>query len=386
MSDINNILKTAATAGKVPGVVAAAATKDGIFYQGAYGKRSLAAAQGMTTDTVFRIFSMTKAITTLAAAQLIERGQLTLDTKVEDIVPAWADKPVLEGFDGDTPRTRPARSKATIRHLATHTAGLSYEIWDENIAKYLKVTDTPSILGSARGALDYPLVFDPGEKWAYGINIDWLGHIVETVSRKTLDQYCRENIFAPLGMRDTGFYASDTMRLRLAGAHRRAENGELEAMELDLPPPTPELQCGGHGLFSTASDYMQFLLMLLNNGTYNGARILKPETVGMMTENQIGDLRVTEMKTVMPHLSNNAEFFPGMPKTHNLGFVTNLEQAPGRRNRGSHCWAGLANTYYWWDPKAGVAGVILQQILPFVDPEAIKLYEDFEKAVYASLG
>lgn len=383
MIDINNVLRSASAAGNVPGVVAAAATKDGVFYEGAYGKRSLNDPQSMTTDTVFRIFSMTKPIATLAAVQLIEREELSLDTPVQDIIPAWADKQVLEGFEGNTPILRPPKTKATIRHLATHTSGLSYEIWDKNIAKFLEVTGTPSILKNDMGALDYPLVFDPGEKWMYGISVDWLGHIVETVSGKTLEEFCRETILDPLGMSDTSFYVSDSMRARLATVHQRDENGKLEAIDLDLPPPKLELHSGGRGLFSTASDYMQFLLMLLNEGTYNGAQILKPETVAMMTENQIGQLPITKLKTVMPTLSHDAEIFPGMPKTQNLGFVTNLEPVAGMRNSGSHCWAGLANTYFWWDPVAGIAGTILLQILPFVDTASIQLYEDFEKAVYS---
>lgn len=384
MTQIDDILGTAASAGNVPGVVAAAANKDGIFYQGAFGKRNLSEEAKMTTDTVFRIFSMTKAVATTAAVQLIERGELGLDTLVEDVMPEWKDKVVLEGFDGDTPITRAPKTKATIRHLATHTAGLSYEIWNPEIAKYLEVTGVESILTCSRDALNYPLVSDPGAKWEYGTNIDWLGMVVEAVSGKSLRDFCKENIFDPLGMNDTDFHATDEQRTRMATIHQRDDAGTLAPIDLDLPPE-PGMYCGGHGLYSTAHDYLQFLQALLKDGTHNGSQILKPETIAMMTENHIGDLNVGMMHTVIPPLSNDAEFFPGMPKKHGLGFVTNMEQEAGMRNPGSHCWAGLANTYYWWDPKAEIAGVILQQILPFVDVEAMDLFRDYEKAVYASL-
>ena len=385
MSHIDQVLGAAVNAGKVPGVVAAAANRDGIFYQGAFGKRRLSEDTAMTNDTVFRIFSMTKAIATTAAVRLIERGDLALDTPVEEVIPDWKHKVVLEGFDGDTPITRAPRTKATIRHLATHTSGLAYEIWNPDIAKYLEVTGAQSIIGCARDGLNYPLVSDPGARWEYGIGIDWLGRVVEAVSGQSLRDFCKQNIFDPLGMTDTDFHANDEQRGRLASVHQRGENGVLEAIDLDLPPPQPEIYCGGHGLFSTAHDYLQYLQALLKDGSHNGARILKPETVALMTQNHIGDLTVGMMHTAIPPLSNDAEFFPGMPKKHNLGFVTNMERETGMRHTGSHCWAGLANTYYWWDPSAGIAGVILHQILPFVDIEAIPLFRDYEKAIYASI-
>jgi methyl acetate hydrolase len=384
MTEIDDVLSAAVDAGRVPGVVAAASGKDEIFYQGAFGKRELNEDAEMTNDTVFRIFSMTKAIATTAAVQLIERGELDLDTPVEDVMPEWKNKFVLEGFDGDTPIMRLPRTKATIRNLATHTSGLSYEIWNADTEKYIEDTETASILSCERDALNYPLVSDPGTRWEYGINIDWLGMVVEAVSGKSLRDFCKENIFDPLGMNETDFHATDEQRKRMATVHQRSEDGILEPIDLDLPSE-PEMYCGGHGLYSTASDYLQYLQALLKGGTHNGVQILKPETVAMMTKNHIGDLNVGMLHSVMPKLSNDAEFFPGMPKKHNLGFVTNMEQAAGMRNTGSHCWAGLANTYYWWDPEAEIAGVILCQILPFVDVEAIELFRNYEKAVYSSL-
>lgn len=384
MSQMDQLLGAAASAGKVPGVVAAAANRDGIFYQGAFGKRNMTEEAAMTDDTVFRIFSMTKAIATTAAVQLIERGELELDAPVEDILPAWKDMVVLEGFDGEEPITRAPDTRATIRHLATHTSGLAYEVWNADTAKYLKARGIDSILTCKKEALRYPLNFDPGARWQYGINIDWLGMVVEAVSGKSLRDFCKQNIFDPLGMIDTDFHASNEQRSRMAAIHQRDEAGVLALSDLELPSE-PDMYCGGHGLYSTAHDYLQYLRALLNGGSRDGAQILKPATIAMMTENHIGELNVSMLRTVAPSVSNDAEFFPGMPKKHNLGFVTNLEQEAGMRNPGSHCWAGLLNTYYWWDPKAGIAGVILHQILPFVDVHAIELFRDYEKAIYAGV-
>lgn len=384
MSRMDDVLRTSAASGKVPGVVAAAANKEGIFHQGAFGKRDLSAEAEMTVDTVFRIFSMTKAVATTASVQLIERGALSLDTPVEAVLPQWKDMVVLEGFDGDEPRTRAPRTKATIRHLATHTAGLAYEVWSPETAQYIEKMGTPSILTGDRDALFYPLLFDPGSRWEYGINIDWLGMVVEAVSGKSLRAFCKENIFEPLGMNETDFHATDEQRSRMARIHQRGADGALTPIDLELPAQ-PQMYCGGHGLYSTAHDYLQFLQALLKDGAHNGARILEPQTIAMMTQNHIGDLNVGMLHSIAPALSNDAEFFPGMPKKHNLGFVINLGQEEGMRHSGSHCWAGLANTYFWWDPSAHIVGVILYQILPFVDVEAIALFRDYEKAIYGSL-
>ncbi|MCI5047604.1 MAG: beta-lactamase family protein [Aquisalinus sp.] len=382
---MDDVLRDAVSAGRIPGVVAHAANRDGVFYQGAFGKRSLDADAEMTNDTVFKIFSMTKAVATTAAVQLIERGELSLDTPVEEILPEWKDKVVLEGFDGDIPITRAPRTTATVRHLATHTSGMAYEFWNADVGKYLEATGVPSILSFDRGLLGYPMVSDPGTKWEYSPGIDWLGALVEEISGKSLRDFCKENLFEPLGMNDTDFQATDEMRTRMAKIHQRDESGGLTAIDLDLPPE-PGMYCGGHGLYSTAGDYLKYLQALLKGGTHNGVQVLKPETVAMMTENHIGDLNVGMMHSAIPPLTNDIEFFPGMPKKHNLGFLMNMEREPGMRHAGSHCWAGLANTYFWWDPSAGIAAVILHQILPFADVEAIDVFRNYEKAVYASLG
>ncbi len=381
---IDKVLQPRAAAGDVPGIVAVAARRDGIFYEGAFGKRGLDGAEPMTVDSIFRIFSMTKAVGTASAMILVEQGKLDLDATVESYLPQFSELQVLDGFNGDAPILRPPRTKATIRHLATHTSGLVDEFWNANMAKYLKVTGNPSIISGLKAGLMYPLGYDPGERWDYGIGIDWLGQVVEAITGKAVDVYCREEIFQPLGMVDTDFECEGTRRDRLVTVHGRGEDGALSVIQLD-PPSHPEVYGYGHALYSTARDYTQFLLMMMKRGTHNGAQILKPETVDLMMQNHIGDLFVNNLVTAVPAISNDAEFFPGMPKKHGLGFMINLEQAAGMRAADSQAWAGALNTYFWFDPANDVTGVILMQLLPFVDREAIDIFTDFEKAVYASV-
>jgi methyl acetate hydrolase len=381
--DIDRLLSDAAISGSVPGVVALAADRSGTCYQGAFGRRSpLADGTPMTLDTVFRIASMTKAVTGVAAMQCVERGQLSLDQPAGEIMPELADPWVLDGFDGDgRPRLRSARRKITLRQLLTHTAGFVYHVWNAELNRYVETTGVPSVLSGKLAALNMPLAFEPGERWEYGINIDWAGRMVETVSGQDLDAYMREHIFAPLGMHDTGFMPNADQTARSVQAHSRNPDGSLEPIP-PQPQTIPEFFAGGGGLCSTGPDYLAFLRMLLNGGTLDGARILKPETIALMAQNQIGELNVQPMKSQAPTVSNDAEFFPGMVKKWGLSWLINTEDVPGRRSAGSLAWAGLFNTYYWLDPRKQVTGVLLTQILPFADPTVLRLLDGFETAVY----
>jgi CubicO group peptidase (beta-lactamase class C family) len=380
--DIDRLLSDAASSVRVPGVVALAADRNGTFYQGAFGKRSLADGTPMTLDTVFKIASMTKAVTGVAAMQCVERGKLVLDQPAGEIMPDLADPQVLEGFDADgKPRLRPARRKITLRHLLTHTAGFVYNVWNAQLNRYVELTGFPTVMSGTLASLKAPLAFEPGERWEYGINIDWAGRMVEAVSGQDLNVYMRENIFAPLGMHDTGFTPSDEQIARSAQTHARKEDGTLEPIP-KAAPTKPEFFAGGGALFSTGPDYMTFLRMLLNGGGLDGARVLKPETIAMMAQNHIGDLNVQNLPTQAPAVSNDAEFFPGMAKKWGLTWLINTEDVPGRRSAGSLAWAGLFNTYYWLDPQKQVTGVILTQVLPFADPTVLGLLDDFETAVY----
>jgi CubicO group peptidase (beta-lactamase class C family) len=382
VSDINRLLAGAVSDGRVPGVVALAADRNGAFFQGAFGKRGLHEDAPMTPDTVFRIASMTKAVTGVAAMQCVERGALALDQPAGEIMPELAEPQVLEGFDANgRPLLRPARRQITLRMLLTHTTGFVYHIWNAPHARYVQATGSPTIASGKLTALHAPLAFEPGERWEYGINIDWAGRMVETVSGQDLDSYMRKHIFAPLGMHDSTFIPTESQLARSGQVHARKPDGSLDPTPRTPPTPT-EFHSGGGGLFSTGLDYMAFLRMLLNGGTLNGARILRPETIALMAQSHIGDLNVQKLTTQMPATSNDAEFFPGTAKKWGLTWLINTDDVPGRRSAGSLAWAGLFNTYYWLDPKQQVAGVLLTQILPFADPIVLRLLDDFESAVY----
>jgi methyl acetate hydrolase len=382
---LDKALSQAAEAKDVAGVVAMAATDKGELYQGAFGKRDLAKAQEMTLDTVFWIASMTKPITSVAAMQLVEQGKLSLDEPLGKLVPDLASPRVLEGFEtAGAPRLRPARRPITLRHLLTHTAGFTYDIWNAETGRYVQYAGLPSIVTCKNDALRTPLAFDPGDRWEYGINIDWIGKAVEAASGKSLDVYFREHIFAPLGMNDTGFVLTPSQRSRLAGMHQRKPDGSLEPVPFEVPQ-NPEFFMGGGGLYGTGRDYLRFLQMLLRGGRLNGARVLREETVKLMGTNQIGELTAGVMKTAMPELSNDVDFFPGITLKWGFGFLINTQKLPTGRSAGSLAWAGLGNTYFWLDPVKRVAGVFLTQTLPFADARAVKLLGQFESGVYSAL-
>ena len=384
--DIDAVLRRATESGDVPGVVAMAATADGPAYEGAFGTRALPAGPAMTADSVFWIASMTKAITSTAAMLLVERGKLALDSPIAEVLPALASPQVLEGFDtAGKPRLRPASRPITLRHLMTHTAGFGYDIWNADLLRYEEQKGIPGIISCENLALTMPLTFDPGEKWEYGINIDWIGKAVEAVSGRPLGAFFEENLFEPLGMKDTAFKLAAGHRTRLVGMHARQADDSLQPMPFEIPQE-PEFQMGGGGLYGTAGDYLAFERLFLDGGRANGRQVLKPETVQAMSQNQMGALDVRLLRTAIPPYSNDAEFFPGMVKKWGLGFMINTERVPGGRSAGSLAWAGLGNTYFWIDPAKRIAGVIMTQIVPFADAKVLDLFGKFERAVYASLA
>lgn len=315
------------------------------IYQAGFGERVLGGGVAMTPDTVGWIASMTKAVTATAVMQLVERERLELDSRAGEVVPHLAEVGVLTGFDdAGQPLTRAPKRPITLRHLLTHTAGYGYEIWNQDVLRYQEAKGLPEVTTGQNAALMTPLTFDPGERWDYGINLDWAGKTVEAVSGQRLGKYMKANIFAPLGMGDTAFKITPAMHQRLAKIHGRGEDDSLEPIELMLEQE-PEFEMGG-GLYSTVGDYLKFIRMILNKGAANGSRVLEPETVATMSVNHMGECRVAKLKTAMPPYSNDAEFFPGMEKTRGLSFMINTAQAPTGRSAGSLGWGGLANSYF----------------------------------------
>ncbi len=384
-AQIDQTLRQACEAKDIPGVVAMAATGKDVIYQNAFGKRDLSKDDAMTLDSVFWIASMTKAITSAAAMQLVEQGKLALDEPVGKLLPDLADPQVLEGFDADgAPILRPAKGAITLRQLMTHTAGFCYDMWNGDMVKYLEITGTPGITSCQNAALRTPLASDPGTRWEYGTNIDFVGKAVEAASGRRLGDYLRDNMFAPLGMNDTAFRIGEAQRKRLVGMHARGEDGSLTPIPFELEQE-PEFEMGGGGLYGTAADYLAFTRMILNKGQANGHQVLKPETVAMMSENQMGDLVVTRMTSKVAFATNDVDLYPGMVKKWGLSFLINTETTPEGRSPGSLAWAGLANTYYWIDPVRDVSGVILMQVLPFADAKCLDAFSAFERGIYERL-
>jgi methyl acetate hydrolase len=384
-AQIDQALRRASDAGEIPGVVAMAATATDVIYQGAFGKRDLGKEQPMTPDSVFWIASMTKAVTAAAAMQLVEQGKLSLDEPIGKVLPDLANQQVLEGFDADgAPKLRPAKSPITLRQLMTHTAGFCYDIWNGEMVRYLEKTGTPGITSCKNDALKTPIMTDPGTRWEYGSNIDFVGKAVEAISGQRLDAYLRDHMFAPLGMTDTAFKISDAMRARLVGVHARGPDGSLQPIPFELEQE-PEFHMGGGGLYGTARDYLTFTQMILNKGRGNGNQLLKPETVALMSQNHIGELNMSRMTSAVAFASNDVDLYPDMPKKWGLSFMINTAKTPEGRSPGSLAWAGLANTYYWIDPARNIAGVILMQVMPFGDGKCLEAFAGFERGVYASL-
>jgi methyl acetate hydrolase len=374
---------------RVPGVVAMATDRSRNIYEGAFGKRRLDQDADMTTDSVFAIFSATKAITGTAVLQLVEESKLDLDAPAKTYAPDIGTLQVLEGFDeSGSPRLRAPKRDITTRMLMLHTAGFGYDFFNEQYNRLAREKGQPSVITGTKAALMTPLLFDPGERWEYGSSIDWCGQVVESIAGKRLGEVFQERVFAPLGMEDTSFTLTPAMRQRRAGMHQRSADGSLTPLDFELPA-NPDVHMGGGGLYATVGDYMRFIRMWLNDGQGERGgeqgRVLKPETVRMAERNGLGDLKVAMLPGVIPALSNDAEFFPGLAKSWALTFMVNDEEAPTGRPAGSLGWAGLGNLYYWIDRRNGFGGFWATQILPFADPASFGGYIDFETAFYESL-
>jgi methyl acetate hydrolase len=374
-ADIDRALRAKVEAREIPGVVAMAANGERLLYEGAFGYRNMTDGARMSTDTVFRIASMVKLLTSVAALQLVEQGKLKLDEPAANIDPSLAAVEVLTGFDAKgAPQLRAAQHPVTLRQLLSHTSGFSYPLWDENVVRYRKATHHHKDLPRR------PLLFEPGTGWAYGGSLDYVGRMVEIASGQDLDRYFRDHITGPLGMEDTRFSLNEKQRACEASLHVRETSGRLVPQPLEKQVPQTSFS-GGGGIYSTAPDYLTLLQALLNGGSLRGAEILRPATVTLMGENQIGNLEAGHMKTTNPALSNDVDFFPGKRLRWGLGHMINLDPIADGRRAGSLTWAGLFNTYYWIDPTMGLAGVIMMQILPFADGHALSAYRHFERGI-----
>ena len=383
---LDEVLDLAVASGRVAGVVAMVAAADRVLYRHAAGQREICRPGVMSIDTVFWVASMTKVITTVAALQLVERGLLQLDSPLVPLVPALREAAVLEGFDSQgQPRLRAPKRPITLRHLLAHTAGFGYDMWSEALRRYADRVEMPPLTACRRELLRAPLLFDPGDRWQYGINHEWVGQAVEAAAGRPLDEVLEQDVFVPLDMRSTGFELRPPLRARLAAMHCRAADGGLQTLPLELPYP-PEVFLGGAGLYSTAPDFVTFMQVLLNDGCHRGRPFLRSRTVRSMLSNQIGAHEIPAMRSTAPALTTDLEFFPDAAPKWGFGVMINTQDVPGGRRAGSAGWAGLGNTYFWIDARSGIAAVILMQLLPFGDRLALQVCRDFEQSLYAALA
>ena len=371
---------------RVPGVVAMVTDRSANIYEGATGERIMGSGKAMTLDTVFAIFSTTKAIAGTAIMQCVEEGKLDLDAPAKNYAPDIGKLQVIDGFEGDgKPKLRSPKRDITTRMLMLHTAGLGYDFFNSTYNRLAQEHGQPSVITCSKASIMTPLLFDPGERWEYGSNIDWCGQVVEGIRGKRLSEVLKERVFAPLGMEDIAFSMTPSMKSRLAAIHQREANGSLTPMPDLTLPPSPEVDMGGHGLYASIGEYMKFIRMWLNDGAGPHGRVLKKETVEAAVRNGLQpNQKVTMLPGVIPTLSNDAEFFPGIKKSWSYTFMVNDEDAPTGRPAGAIGWAGLANSFYWIDRKNGFGGYWATQVLPFADPTSFGGYMDFETAAYAT--
>ncbi len=383
VTNIDEALADSVASGAVSAVAGAAWSERG-SYAGAVGDAAPGVA--MAVDTPVRIFSMTKAVTAAAAMQLVERGQLDLDDPAGAHVDYLADVQVLDGFDADgTPRLRAPVRAVTLRDLLTHTSGFGYDFADADLAVW--VPTLGEVPPNSQAGYEYPLLFDPGTRWAYGIGLDWVGRLVEAVSGQDLESYLRQHVFDPLGMADTSMYLSAQAQPRAAALGLRTPDGlALLAIEEPWDGITFEMASGGGGLYSTVADYLRFTRMLLGGGQLDGTRVLDESTVELMGTDQIAPLSADGWRTTQPGFSADVDLLPGQRVGWGLSFMINTEPTAEGRAADSLGWAGAANSYFWIDPSRGVTGVFATQILPFNDPAAARAFAEFEAAVYQALG
>ena len=381
---VDQVLERAVADGAVPQVVAIAADRDGIIYEGGAGPRVAGEDAPATVDTHFRVMSMTKMVATTVALQLKEQGKLDPDAPVERYCPEFAEVQVLDGFDGDEPRLRAPSTQATVKHLVTHTTGLGYWFFSPELVRWEATTGTPNVLSGQNAIFNAPMLIDPGTRFEYGINIDWLGRVIDAASGMKLDEAVARVVTGPLGMNETAFVMSDAQRANSVPVHLQGEDGVWAASDIDLVQ-RPEYWAGGHGLFSTPRDYLKFQRMLLGNGTSpDGVKILEPATVDAAFTNQIGDIDFpAELKTADP--TATCDFIAGPGFKWGYGLLLNTGDAPGARRARTGAWAGLLNTHFWIDRTSGVTAAIYSQTLPFATLPALQMLQEFEGALYASL-
>ena len=365
--ELDSLLQEAVARHDLPHVVAVVANRDTTLYQGAVG---------VAPSDIFRIASMTKPVTSVAIMMLAERGLLGLDDPLERYLPQYGGREVMLDYNAadDSLRTRPATQPVTLRHLLAHTAGFSYDFCNEAVLVLCQ--------DGTRAPRDLPLLFDPGDGWAYGCATGILGDVITQVTSEPFYTFQKREILQPLGMVDTDYFLDDAGIARLVPLHFR--EGTDYIPDTNDQPHRPHLAADG-GLLGTAADYIRFLQMLLNEGELGEVRLLSAASVHAMTRNQIGDLTVSRQAAAKPR---NTRPFPmgANQDKFGLGFQLKVGEETHLRAPGSYSWGGIFNTHFWADPATGIAAVLLTQILPFYDDQVMRVLRDFEQCVYRNFA
>jgi methyl acetate hydrolase len=375
--EIDAIFQRAVEQRVIPGVVAIVADKDRILYENAFGLMDVGKQKPMTKDTIFRIASMTKPVTSVAIMMLVEQGKLSLDDPVSRYVPSFKDREMIATFNpADASYTTTKSPKEVlIRHLLSNTSGLAYTFANDTANRLQQKT--------GKAAEELPLLYEPGTRWTYSGSTKVLGLVVEKITGTTLDRFYQDKIFLPLELQDT-FYAVPANKAPRVVTIQRRQDGKL--VETPNPDTIQSPVAGDGGLNSTAADYIKFLQMFLNDGKAHGSTLLSKSSIQTMTKNQIGNVIVQTQPTTNPALSLNFPIGAGRDK-FGFGFqlTTSNKENPNLRSPGSYTWAGIYNTHFWVDPKRQIAAVIMMQVLPFYDEGAMKLYQDVEAAIGRNL-
>lgn len=368
---------------RLPGIVFAVARHGKLVQLDAVGWMDIAQRTPMRTDAVFRIYSMTKAVTGAAVAQLIERGKIRLDDPVSKYIPAFATVRVYVGGPAAKPTLRTPTRPITIVDLLTHSAGLTYGAFGnspvDSIYRAADMLDPARTIAQfADSIARLPLIADPGTRWNYSMAMDVMGRVVEVASGTTFDRYLRDALFTPLGMRETGFHATPAMHGRIATIYSRGANGALVPDATLIGPgyrESDKVFAGGQGLLSTAADYLRFTQMLLNGGTLDGHRVLKPESVALMMRNH---LPPSLSPITPPPLGSKRGYGQGFGGIVMLDSVAaGLPTSPG-----AYQWCGYAGTYFWIDRATDLIGMVWTQLYAGC-PHAVE--PQFQKLVYGAI-
>jgi len=350
---------------KIPGAVVWVARRGQVAWVEAVGRQNVKADQAMREDTIFRIYSMSKPVTSVAALMLVEDGKLKLDAPVADLFPPLAGLQVYTGQGDSGPQTRPPKRPMTVRDLMRHTSGLTYGYFGftpvDRMYREARVLDPRDDLKQMVERISkIPLLADPGTRFNYSVSADVLGFLVEQASGQPLDEFLRKRIFEPLDMRDTGFWVPDEKLDRFAANYSPQLLGGLK--EIDDPQTStyrhrPRLLSGSGGLVSTARDYGRFAQMLLGGGEFDGCRLLQQETVRQMTRDQLPE-------GVGP-ISMFSLPLPGIQFGLGVGVVTGKVPFNAWLQPGDYFWAGVATTHFWNSPREELLVIALTQKMPF---------------------